>query len=339
MPAFGMSHPTVGSRLHPWTGGQLEDMWAGSLMESVRRARVGEGSLKPRAIEGPFAAWSTRGALLLLGRTPQVGEVVVKWDRHDRPEVVRAGFAAHRRLTDLLNGSAMGTAEPLGWTASPACLITRYVPGTDLDQFVGERGVSAEAIRALRGCGAALAHYHTKVGVTSGSLTVSERSQVAARRSRTGRRSRLSAGTTLVLSAHDFAVNNVRVAEDGGLVWLDPPLRHVLTVREHDVAKFLVVLYRNSVLGRRDTAISTLPIAATRQLESAFLTGYAESHGQPLDQHLLLDCSSSLLKQLTKKDVVRGAWRWAGRTALWSGRSRLAAWAYPAAQRLRALGR
>lgn len=309
-------------------------------MDRLRQAQAEQGALDPRTLEEPLAAWGTRGALLLLCRTPEGRHIVVKWDRLDRPGVARAWFLAHRRHHELLAGSAVATVEPLGWTSSPACLFTGYVPGVDLDRYLGERAASPDSIRALRGCGTALGHYHANVAVPPDALTSSERHRLAARLKCGGRRTRLADSGRLVISAHDFAINNVRVARDGALVWLDPPSRRVITVREQDLAKFLVVLYRNAVLGRRDATVTTLGIPTTRRLEEAFLEGYAEAYPGPLDRRHLLAFSATLLRTLARKDVlIRRAWRSGLMTALWSVRGKLAVWAYPPGKRLAVLGR
>lgn len=317
----------LGSRFEPTLPeSHFHDARLSALACSLRTADLREGSLELEELGQVTAAWRTRNSQFVRFRMRSGTEVVAKFAGAGNAGVVEPSYSALRSLTLTRTANSLLIPEPLGWTSDPPCVLTRYIPGTDLDGVVARTGATTESRELIRRCGVALATYHGMAMADPDRLAPDQRAALIRKLERHAIRCRRGAlWPSFVWSAHDFAINNIRLADDGPLFWLDPPLKRIPTVAEEDIAKFLVVLYRNLVIGRVDGATRRRPCRSVEPLEAAFLDSYAHHAQGPVDAGAVLLFATTTLRMLAKKDVRRGdIQRRALRTVAWVLRNEVA---------------
>ncbi len=187
-------------------------------------------------------------------------------------EIAETGMHRYGELFARSGWSDLRAPQPLGHTTEPPALVMEYVPGSDLHRELW-RATPADVPRlseAMARSGRALAVIHGEpVHVADGSLMVSSiRRRLGLSRGWAARAVDL---VVPVVSAEDYAPNNIRVQESG-IVVLDPPLsvRHV-TAHE-DIAHFAVQVAHHLAIGTHGKSADL-----RRVLVDAFLEGYAAS--------------------------------------------------------------
>jgi hypothetical protein len=253
--------------------------------------------LAPATLEAVEAERRTRHATVYICRTshPRYRRVALKHDPSRGTEAVEIAYQGLRRYRESFARAGLrgvDAPEPIGWLPDPALVLSAYVPGIDFDKALHQAILCtgpSDFDHAVRRCGAALAALHAEPGSGDASRTLRA----------TARRFRLSPDwvdlwkTELrpVVSAGDFAPNNVRV--DGDCVYvLDPPTkeRPTTTTAHSDIAFFLVELLKQTA-GRAPLAGRSRGVRMYSRLAACFVHGYRDAGGidarQPATRDLI----------------------------------------------------
>jgi hypothetical protein len=211
-------------------------------------------------------------------------------DPSDTPHVL---YEQMNRLAGGRWPKSAGFMRAIAWAGSPPVLCMPYVEGADLSAALqspkGLERVGRRPAEVIRCCGEVLGAYHSRSGET-GDLErfalddprTARLIDSQLRRMGRGQGSGLSGEEpVVVVPLHgDFGLQNVRLAPDGKLWFLDPPAYPLKGLINDDVARFILQLRARLRLQRATT--EGRPDAAS--LAEAFLEGYAETG--PVDVRL-----------------------------------------------------
>jgi hypothetical protein len=227
--------------------------------------------------------WGSRTASIYRCRGRRSGvDVVVKVGDDWSADDARRLFEQLIDLRSRLDPSIVRTPEPLGWASDPPAVCTRYVEGTDLYFMLLDIGhaawgsAGAPATTVFARCGAALAHLHgapdrLAEGMNGGLERVrSVANSLWLRPIFTSRRDLMP-----VIGFGDVGPHQFRIADEGRIWVLDPPMDPVPALPHEDIAMFLFGI--DKLFGAANGIRIRSRGPTRRALREAFLEGYGRS--------------------------------------------------------------
>ncbi len=208
------------------------------------------------------------------------GDLIIKVVAESIGPTILAAYEGLERYQRVFAAAGMETiraARPVGCLTTPPALVMEYESGSDLHDLL--RSCATQNVSSLRTpmelCGTALGLIHRSSPADPDQASAAL-APLARRLVLSKRWIRRSLGLVEpVMSAEDFAPNNIRTAADG-IVVLDPPLRAQDTSAHSDIAHFLgQVGHHFGRSGGRATWRNRE--SALRELTDEFLRGYAEA--------------------------------------------------------------
>lgn len=276
---------TSGTRHSPHDGRLLAGTEISALAAQVRLKVLACGDGLPELGE-LRAVWSTTNTRFLRFACLQGDDVVVKLPLSGDSTVVSRELRSLQTLHGLMSGSDVAVPLPVGRLHVPAALLTAWIPGSDLDRQLRLSGSTERVSQHVAACGRALAHFH---GHSAAWVT---------------------ANADSVLSAEDFAPNNVRVSDAGQLWWLDPPTSNRYVQREDDVSHFLTLMcrmmFRDHGSDRKAGRRADVSPSITAELVAQFLAAYQRRAAVSIDEERLRSSVKVRLRKLARKDFRRG---------------------------------
>ena len=179
--------------------------------------------------------WSSRTSDFFLCAPERAGTpVVLKVLSRERDADPRGCFEILQALEQMYRGIPAEAARPpraLGWIGEPPTIAMEYVSGRDGRESVRNLLLTGDEVglsSLVRSATAVLGAWHSWWGVTwsegSGDESRRRLARLARRQGvRLGRMVPPTARMPLVRRFRDFGVYNLRIADDGDIVILDPP--------------------------------------------------------------------------------------------------------------------